>query len=197
VASGIGGGSADAAATLRGLSRLWKQNIADTELLSIAAALGSDVPVCLKSRAAWMEGRGEHVTPLVALPEIPIVLVNPGVGVPTAAVFKALATRRGTGLEYPKAFSGPEELFRFLESTTNDLEAPAMAIAPVISDVIATLKSLPGTRLVRMSGSGATCFALFESADRANGAVQVLAAKHPNWWVRATKTLSHDGSALQ
>jgi 4-diphosphocytidyl-2-C-methyl-D-erythritol kinase len=181
VASGIGGGSADAAAVLRALSDLPRE-----ALLEIAASIGSDVPVCVASEPAWMEGRGEMLTLVEGVPPMPMLLVNPGVGVSTADVFRALKTRRGTDLRRPERFGGAEELLQFLQATANDLEAPALAIQPVIADVLREIGNADAL-LARMSGSGATCFGLFESEERVARAAKAISAVHPNWWVCATR----------
>jgi 4-diphosphocytidyl-2-C-methyl-D-erythritol kinase len=188
VASGIGGGSADAAATLRGLTRLWNLSIAQEQLRKIGETLGSDVPVCIDSKPAWMEGRGETVTVLSGVPEVPMVLVNPGVAVPTGKVFAALKKRRGVGLPHPPAMKSASELIAYLKTTANDLEAPARAIAPVIGEVLDALSPQPGLLLARMSGSGATCFAIFDSAAAAQRAATTISAKHGSWWLAATAT---------
>ena len=188
IASGIGGGSADAAATLRGLTRLWALDLSWQELRAVAETLGSDVPVCVESRSSWMEGRGERVTAAPALPEMAMVLVNPGVAVPTADVFRALKTRRGTGMPArPARLSSPRELIAFLRTTANDLEAPARALAPAIGEVLAELSRMPGVAFWRMSGSGATCFALFDNESEAEMAATALAHSHADWWVQATR----------
>jgi 4-diphosphocytidyl-2-C-methyl-D-erythritol kinase len=184
LASGVGGGSADAAATLRALVRLWSLPISSDDLHTIAAQLGSDVPVCIESSPAWMTGRGEVVQLLPRLPEISIVLVNPKVEVPTADVFRRLDKRRGTGLPAPMtAFSDADSLVQFLAGTTNDLQSPAIEIAPVIGRVIAEVDRLPGALMVRMSGSGATCFGLFESGETAKASADLLRERHPDWWI--------------
>lgn len=183
VASGIGGGSADAAAALRGLCRLW--NISPS-LNEIALSLGSDVPVCLESRSAWMAGRGEHVTP-VSLPRIPMVLVNPGVSVSTAEVFSRAKARSGIGAAKPGALHATAELVSYLRTTTNDLEAPAREIAPVIGDVLSALSD-SGAILARMSGSGATCFGIYRSDADVEKAAGVIADAHERWWVVNTHT---------
>jgi len=188
VASGIGGGSADAAATLRGLMHLWNLNADEVQLLDIAAALGSDVPVCVKSEPAWMEGRGEILTPAAPMPDMPIVLVNPRVEVQTGKVFAALNMRRGAGMVLPSGFPDSDALLDFLAQTGNDLEMPARTLAPVIGDVLDALSGMPGARLARMSGSGATCFALFESGEHARYAMRALRNGHPGWWVEAGET---------
>lgn len=190
VASGIGGGSADAAATLRGLARLWGLDVSWSKLRTIAATIGSDVPVCIESKASWMQGRGERVAPAGALPEMPILLVNPGIDVPTAAVFGALTTRSGTSLRNLPKLLERRDLLAFLKGTANDLEAPARKIAPVISQVLSEFSRMPGVDLWRMSGSGATCFALFDDASAAEMAATALSHSHPEWWVKATKISS-------
>ena len=183
VASGIGGGSTDAAATLRGLNLLWQKHLASGELRTIAAQIGSDVPVCVESTPAWMGGRGEKVMALDGIPEVPMVLVNPGVAVPTGKVFAALQERRGVGLPPPCGIKNASELVAYLKATTNDLQAPARAIAPVIGEVLEALASQPDALLTRMSGSGATCFALFESVISAQKAATVIRTQHSDWWV--------------
>jgi 4-diphosphocytidyl-2-C-methyl-D-erythritol kinase len=188
VASGIGGGSADAAAALRALKRLWRLESDDAALLEIAAALGSDVPVCVPSASAYMEGRGEILTP-VPLPRLSILLVNPGVAVPTRDVFAGLQTRSGVELALPRnGFADAAALLQFLDLTRNDLEAPALALQPAIGTVLDRLAALPGVRLARMSGSGATCFALFDDDAACADGAAVLRAAHPGWWVEPSFT---------
>lgn len=181
VASGIGGGSADAAAALRGLNKLWGLPFIPDQLRSVGAAFGSDIPVCIEPQAAWMAGRGEQVFLLDGIAIPPMVLVNPGVPVPTGPVFKALETRRGTGLPLPPPMD-TNALIRYLDRTANDLEAPALALAPAVRDVLNALRAQPGVLLARMSGSGATCFALFESNMAAQMAAATLSAGHSDWW---------------
>ena len=176
VASGIGGGSADAAAALRALSG------GEGSVLEIAAALGSDVPVCVLSRPAWMEGRGEILTPIAQVPRLPMLLVNPGVAVPTAAVFRALKDRRGTAMTIPEKID-----LDFLRTTTNDLQAPALSLQPVIADVLGEIAAQPGALFTRMSGSGATCFGLFDTAERLSAAANKIALAHAGWWVCPTR----------
>lgn len=184
VASGIGGGSADAAAALRGLNQLWNFGKDQAALCAIAARLGSDIPVCLLSSPAFMEGRGELVRAPEAMPRLPMLLVNPGVAVPTKDVFAGLKQRSGTETELPRGcFQDTADLLRFLETTRNDLEAPAQALQPVIREVLAAIRALPGALMVRMSGSGATCFGIFaDDAACARGA-EVLKEAAPGWWV--------------
>jgi len=185
VASGIGGGSADAAAALRGLLALNGKDFRDEPgLEELAATLGSDVPVCLASGAAWMEGRGEILTALPPFPPTHIVLVNPGVSVSTAEVFRRLVIREGeVALSPPPEFASASELAAYLQTTRNDLEAPALDVAPVINSVLDALRR-EGALFARMSGSGATCFGIFESGRKAEDAWKSIEHAEPKWWVR-------------
>ncbi|KAB7739903.1 4-(cytidine 5'-diphospho)-2-C-methyl-D-erythritol kinase [Parvibaculum sedimenti] len=186
VASGIGGGSADAAATLRALKRLWDADVSEEQLAALALSLGADVPVCLDARPAFMHGRGEQIARLEALPHFALLLVNPGVEVSTACVFKTLAApivaELPTASEAPR-FSTLDALIGWLEANGNDLEGPAREIAPVIGEVIAAIGATRGCRLARMSGSGATCFGIYASEDEARGAADAIA--RPGWWLAA------------
>lgn len=187
VASGIGGGSADAAAALRGLNALWNAAKDQAGLCDIAAGLGSDIPVCVPSTPSFMEGRGEILRAVDCLPRIPMLLVNPGVAVPTKDVFAALQTRSGAEMALPQGrFADTADLLRFLDTTRNDLEAPALALQPVIGEVLAAIRALPGALLVRMSGSGATCFGIFADDDACTRAAEALRKVAPNWWVAPT-----------
>jgi 4-diphosphocytidyl-2-C-methyl-D-erythritol kinase len=188
VASGIGGGSADAAAVLRGLAALWRKADATLEL---AADIGSDVPVCLGSRPAWIEGRGERVAPLGDIPPFDLVLVNPGIAVSTAEVFRRLERRSGVESVKPGALNSFHDVRDYLSATNNDLEAPALALAPQIGEVLATLRSHDAL-FARMSGSGATCFGLFENARVALTATRAIANAQPAWWVTATRIAGPD-----
>jgi 4-diphosphocytidyl-2-C-methyl-D-erythritol kinase len=184
VASGIGGGSADAAAALRGLKQLWG---GDAILHDIAASLGSDIPVCVESGPSFMEGRGEILRPLASLPRIAMLLVNPGVAVPTRDVFAGLATRSGVEMTLPSGrFRDTADLLRFLETTRNDLEAPARIIQPVIGEVLIAMAALPGALFTRMSGSGATCFGIFADDDCCRRGAEILKKASPGWWVEAS-----------
>jgi 4-diphosphocytidyl-2-C-methyl-D-erythritol kinase len=187
VASGIGGGSSDAAAALRGLRALWNDSRDDAALQAIAAALGSDIPVCLDAAASFMEGRGEILRGVDAMPRVPVLLVNPGVAVPTRDVFAALQTRSGAEMMLPRGhFRDTADLLRFLETTRNDLETPARMLQPVIGDVLTALAALPGALLSRMSGSGATCFSIFADDDCCRRAAELLTRAHPGWWIAPT-----------
>jgi 4-diphosphocytidyl-2-C-methyl-D-erythritol kinase len=194
VAAGLGGGSADAAATLRGLNVSWGLELPEAELLAIAAEIGSDVPACLFSAPCWMEGRGEKVTRMPPLPRLPLVLVNPGVIVPTAQVFALLNARSGIGAMRPPPtrIESLWELVSYLDQAENDLEAPASQLAPVIEDVLSALDREPGCALAQMSGSGATCFGLFHEQQFAIGAAERIAQDRPDWWVRVTRMAAPD-----
>lgn len=182
-AAGIGGGSADAAAALRLLSELWSVPLPDPEAV---LALGADVPVCLHGRACRMRGLGEVLSAVPPLPPVPAVLVNPRVEVPTPAVFKLLAQKDNPPMpETLGGFADVRALAEWLAGQRNDLEGPARQVQPVIGAVLAALEASPGALLARMSGSGATCFALHESAESAADAAARLAAAQPGWWVRA------------
>jgi 4-diphosphocytidyl-2-C-methyl-D-erythritol kinase len=180
VASGIGGGSADAAATLRLLCRLWRLTPSAQELARIAEALGADVPVCLAGRASRMSGIGELLKPAPELPACGIVLINPGVGVSTADVFRSRRGDWSSAATLPASWSNVAAMAADLHSARNDLERPALSLQPVIGDVLAALAALPGCRLARMSGSGATCFGLFDEPAAAMSAADGL--RKPGWW---------------
>jgi 4-diphosphocytidyl-2-C-methyl-D-erythritol kinase len=190
VAAGIGGGSADAAAALRLLARANALALDDPRLYTAARATGADVPVCLDPRPRVMRGIGELLSAPLNLPELPAVLVNPGVAASTKEVFSALA--RGGALDAVPVFAAEgfphdqADLVEFLRSHRNDLEAPAIALYPEISNVLAQLRAAKGCRLARMSGSGSTCFGLFDTLLAAEAAARMLQAPHPQWWVRAT-----------
>ncbi|HEY2032507.1 MAG TPA: 4-(cytidine 5'-diphospho)-2-C-methyl-D-erythritol kinase [Rhizomicrobium sp.] len=187
VASGIGGGSADAAATLRAFLLEWRQDeIKLADFVELAKTLGADVPVCFFGHSAWMYGIGDGIE-RVDLPELHAVLVNPGVSVATGEVFGKLVARSGVDkLIWPESFGSAELAVEFLKTVGNDLEAPAVSQAPVIADVLGVLRGAQGVQIARMSGSGATCFGLFADATAVQAAAAQIARDHPNWWVRAT-----------
>lgn len=186
VAAGVGGGSADAAAALRLLARLNDVALDDQRLMDAARAVGADVPVCLSSKARIMRGVGEQLSPPLPLPKLPAVLVNPGVAVATRDVFaKLVIPHQSEPLrEPPFSFAGS---VAFLRRHGNDLTDAAIACAPVVAELLDALQALPGQLLARMSGSGATCFALFASEAEASAAAQSLQARHANWWARAVE----------
>jgi 4-diphosphocytidyl-2-C-methyl-D-erythritol kinase len=190
VAAGLGGGSADAAATLRLLARANVLALDDPRLYEAARDSGADVPVCLDPRPRVMRGIGEILSEPLNLPPLPAVLVNPGVALPTKSVFAgwtpAVAQYDPCDPAVIAKLTEREDLLQFLMLQPNDLEFSAIGLAPAVAEVLHALRSLPGRRLARMSGSGATCFALFASAANAIEAAGVLRAKFPHWWVRAT-----------
>ncbi|MFC3727279.1 4-(cytidine 5'-diphospho)-2-C-methyl-D-erythritol kinase [Neoaquamicrobium sediminum] len=185
VASGIGGGSSDAAATLRALMRLWGIELSADALAAAALRLGADLPMCLYARTLVARGIGEEIEPVEGIPPLHMMLANPGVAVPTPAIFRALASRENPPL--PR-LAGAKALFDWLAATRNDLQAPAIALAPEIGDVLSAL-SASGAALARMSGSGATCFGLFNSPADAEAAASAIAARYPAWYVTATRTI--------
>jgi 4-diphosphocytidyl-2-C-methyl-D-erythritol kinase len=180
VASGIGGGSADAAATLRLLRQRWNLAEPDDALAKIALGLGADVPVCLASRPARMSGIGERLAPAPLLPPCGIILANPGVAVSTADVFRARRGAWSSPATLPSRWTDAAAMAADLRTLRNDLEPPAVALQPIIGEVLATLATLPGCHLARMSGSGATCFALFDDASAAAHAAEQV--RRPGWW---------------
>lgn len=181
VASGIGGGSADAAAALEALAELWDcpMPVAEDVL-----ALGADVPVCLAAKPARMAGIGEVITP-VTLPPVHVVLVNPGFALATADVFKALTGHDNPGLPAFEPWPDAAALAQYLQTCRNDLEPAARALAPEVGTVVAELWATSGCLIARMSGSGATCFGLYATAAEAASAAEALALVHAEWWVRA------------
>lgn len=191
VAAGIGGGSSDAAAALRLLARLNGLAVGDPAVVAAARATGADVPVCLEPRARMMRGAGETIGPALGLAPLPAVLINPGVPVPTAPVFKALGLSVGevlTGPAHPRIGNGFEAdaALAAIGPARNDLQAPALTVAPVIGDALAALRDQPGCRLARMSGSGATVFGLFSDRHAAVRAARDIRRAKPAWWAAAT-----------
>ena len=186
VAAGLGGGSSDAGAALRLLARANSIATDDPRLFEIAAAVGSDVPVCLAAKACMMRGRGDDLGPPLALPRLFAVLVHPGVAVPTAPVFAALGLTPG---ECPVAAAHPDiegAAIAALRGARNDLEDAACVIAPAIRVVLEALMLTACCQLARMSGSGATCFGLFDNCHAAARAGASIRRAHPQWWVRST-----------
>lgn len=187
IAAGLGGGSADAAAALRLFARLSTETIAFAELMELATSLGADVPMCLHSRPAEVRGLGEIVLPLRAFPDCHVVLINPLVPVATAEIFRRLEHRDNPGLPLlVDPLTRPAQLGLYLSETRNDLEAPAVTIAPVIEELTARLRQVDGCILARMSGSGATVFGLFGSSKQAHQAAHDLREKWPGYWVAAS-----------
>lgn len=186
VASGIGGGSADAAATLHALRALWQIELDDETLARAALQLGADIPACLLGRAALMTGIGEELSALPPLPPFWLVLANPGVALATKDVFAALAGRFGPPMPLERRPESAADLAILLRARRNDLEAPARFMAPEIDPVLAAIRTQAGCLLARLSGSGATCFGLFAEKRDADFAARNLARAYPKWWVAAT-----------
>ena len=180
VASGIGGGSADAAAALRGLIQYFRISISSGDLNDLALQLGADVPICLLQKTGRMHGIGEIIEPIDTDLPSGIVLVNPRIPVTTSNVFEAL------GLARSQSFGTPIGDFSNIRSWHNDLTAPAIKIVPEVADVLESLGSQSKIICARMSGSGATCFGLFESLEQAQVAANVISVTHSSWWVTAT-----------
>jgi 4-diphosphocytidyl-2-C-methyl-D-erythritol kinase len=179
VASGIGGGSADAAAALRLLNRLWGTGRDEAALAALAAPLGADIPVCVASRPAVMQGVGELIRPSPGLPECGLLLVNPLIPLATPAVFRARQGGFSPPATLPEAWPDAAAMADDLGRLTNDLEAPALSLCPVIAEVLSALRAQPGCLLARMSGSGATCFGLFATSAGAQAAARVMPS---TWW---------------
>jgi 4-diphosphocytidyl-2-C-methyl-D-erythritol kinase len=196
VAAGLGGGSADAAALLRAVQRANPERAGAVAWHALAARLGADVPVCLAGKPALISGIGDKVEPLGAahgLPPVAAVLVNPRLPLPTAQVYAALAAEPAPAGRPPTAPPGPlsdlASLVDFMRRHGNDLEPPATALLPIISDIKAELAAQPGCRIAAMSGSGPTCFGIFADDTSAAQAAGVLAAMRPRWWVVATQVV--------
>lgn len=189
VAAGIGGGSANAAAALDLLCRFWEIDPDRQELNEIALALGADVPMCLAGQPLVARGIGEILEPVQALPRLAMLLVNPNLPLPTPQVFSALARRDSAPLPELVLRDGPGDLAAWLEATRNDLERPARELLPQINTVLDAIDG-HGASVARMSGSGATCFGLFDHIEAAREAGGAIAAVHPEWFVRATATLA-------
>jgi len=191
VAAGLGGGSADAAATLRLIARANGGILSEAELTEFATKLGSDVSVCLKSKPAMITGRGENVDLVRGFPSCVLLFANPRVPLATAAVYgslnaKPLASPPAQKPQLPQFDESFEKLIAYILPRGNHLEPPAARLVPEIREVLAALSALPGARVPRLSGSGPTCFALFATEDEASQAAAILSAQCPAWWVAAS-----------
>jgi len=190
VAAGLGGGSADAAATLRGLDRLWRLGLGAAALAPLAERLGADVPVCLAARPARMRGIGERLEPAPDLPELALLLVNPNRSLATAAVFAALGALPAAPPERGPPPGEWPALIDWLKGRPNHLQAPARRLLPAIDRVLTALARQPGCALARMSGSGATCFGLFTDAAACARAAATLRHARPDWWIATGSTVA-------
>lgn len=184
VASGIGGGSSDAAAALKACARLWDIDLDTPKMRELALSLGADVPVCLAGRACVMRGIGEDLRPLVHIPPLVGVLVNPGQPIETVTVFNTRTGNFSGARNWPDTFREPTDFISALSDRDNDLEPAAVTVHPVVKDVLTSLRAQTGAQLSRMSGSGATCFALFLDAEARDASIKRLTTEHPNWWVQ-------------
>jgi 4-diphosphocytidyl-2-C-methyl-D-erythritol kinase len=187
IASGIGGGSSDAAAILRALNRLWRCGLSPAELAQIGSKLGADVPMCLHAAPLIARGTGEIIEPVADFPKLHLVLVNAGVEVSTPAVFAALVQKENPPLPPLPPRPDFDSLLTWLTAARNDLEAPAVTIAPAIAESLATLRASHAA-FARMSGSGATCFGLYETQAQAQSAAAAIRHSRPDWFVAATST---------
>lgn len=193
VASGVGGGSSDAAAVLQGLVRTWGLDIGEAELSRIGLTLGADVPMCLAAKPLVARGVGDELSLVPDFPALALVLVNPGVAVSTPDVFNALEKRDNEGLPpLPRAFDF-HSVRNWLEITRNDLESAAQAIQPPIGRAVSLLNRA-GSGFSRMSGSGATCFGLFETGNVAKRAAAEIRSREPEWFVAATRSIASEGA---
>ena len=191
IASGIGGGSADAAAAIKGLVRHWGIHPGHHDLSGLALGLGADVPICLYGQAAFIGGIGERIEPVYGLPEAPMVLVNPGVGVSTPSIFKARKASFSSAHWINDTPSSFDELIELLtDNRGNDLMEPAIQTEPIIGDVLKQIELTRGCQLARMSGSGATCFGFYNTQVEADMAASEIKNTHPEWWVVATRLVS-------
>ncbi|ANL26775.1 4-diphosphocytidyl-2-C-methyl-D-erythritol kinase [Rhizobium phaseoli] len=189
IASGIGGGSADAAATLRGLMRLWGMDLPAETLASLALTLGADVPMCFESRPLIARGIGEKIEAVPDLPAFAMVLANPLKGVSTPEVFRRLAAKNNPALHLARSLSANGDWLTAIGSARNDLEPPACELVPEIA-MISQMLQAQGALITRMSGSGATCFGIFSTMTAAQEAAAALHGERPDWYVQATETVS-------
>lgn len=190
VASGIGGGSADAAAALRGLLSLWEAELDEARLREIGLKLGADLPVCLAGRPTQMSGIGEILTPAIELPPAWLVLVNPRLALSTPAVFKARTGDFTPAAPLTDPLADAEALADALASRRNDLAHPAILLEPTVAAMLAAIAETEDCLLSRMSGSGASCFGLYATEEQADDAADALRAAHPGWWVSPAPILS-------
>ncbi|MFQ5973046.1 MAG: 4-(cytidine 5'-diphospho)-2-C-methyl-D-erythritol kinase [Alphaproteobacteria bacterium] len=193
VAAGLGGGSADAAATLLALCRLWKAPLARADLLAVGSRLGADVPVCLQGRPMRVHGIGELLQPAPRLPSVPVVLVCPHSKLPTPEVFSTFSGPFSRPSPIERDLAEVESLARALAQRANDLTEPASELCPEVRTVLHALGTTPECRLARMSGSGPSCFGVYDHAAAATTAARALAGR--GWWVAASRTMRSSGGA--
>lgn len=197
VASGIGGGSADAAACVRALECLSGRAIDPGKSAQLLKA-GADIPMCIKSVPARVGGIGDEIVPLPSLPKYPIVLVNPGIQVSTASIFEALTEREYSEMQdVPADVSDVSGTLRWLKDQRNDLQDVAVSLVPEIGLVLRRISDNPACQLSRMSGSGATCFGVFDSPSAADDAAVAMAEQFPDWWIVSTRLDGQERAAAQ
>ncbi|RWK42362.1 MAG: 4-(cytidine 5'-diphospho)-2-C-methyl-D-erythritol kinase [Mesorhizobium sp.] len=194
VASGVGGGSSDAATVLRGLIETWRLDLDDADLARVGLSLGADVPMCLMARPLIARGVGDELSAVPGFPALGLVLVNPGTAIATAEVFNALSDRDNEGLPPLPRGLDFHSIRNWLEITRNDLEPAARAIQPAIGKALSVLNKA-GAGFARMSGSGATCFGLFETGNVAKRAAVDIRSRHPDWFVAATRSMTSEPDA--
>ncbi|TIP23865.1 MAG: 4-(cytidine 5'-diphospho)-2-C-methyl-D-erythritol kinase [Mesorhizobium sp.] len=194
VASGVGGGSSDAATVLRGLVETWRLDLDDADLARVGLSLGADVPMCLMARPLIARGVGDELSAVPGFPALGLVLVNPGTAIATAEVFNALSDRDNEGLPPLPRGLDFHSIRNWLEITRNDLEPAARAIQPAIGKALSVLNKA-GAGFARMSGSGATCFGLFETGNVAKRAAVDIRSRHPDWFVAATRSMTSEPDA--
>jgi 4-diphosphocytidyl-2-C-methyl-D-erythritol kinase len=196
VGAGLGGGSADAAATLRGLQQLWQLALPSSALHAIAVTLGADVPMCLAAQPAIASGIGDTLLPIPhALPAMSALLVHPRVPLLTAQVYKAFQTIQSVA-PWPSTADTADAFWQALARTGNHLQRPAIAVDATVAEVLLAIETVqPSPRIARMTGSGACCFGLYSDHEEAQRAAQALAAQHPNWWVRAERIVTQGAAA--
>ena len=197
LSAGLGGGSSDAAAALKVLQVLWRVEPDEARLVELALELGADVPACLVGEPCFVAGIGELITPLEIFEDISCVLVNPLKPLSTSGVFQTFAAS-GRAFSQPLALTPEltEDLWTLLKGTHNDLQGPALGMCDEIGEILGALEAAEGTLLTRMSGSGATCYGLYENREAAGSAARTIAAAHPGWWVKAC-TLTADARFLE
>ena len=186
VSSGVGGGSADAAATLKALNDLWETNLQNKDLMVMALRLGADVPVCMLSKTARMSGIGDKISKVSGVPNCGILLVNPGIPISTVNVFQLFEGDFSNQVKIPK-IENSEAFFDFLSNQKNDLQDAAIKIAPIIKEVLNILTDDPNCRLARLSGSGGTCFGLYEDEATALFTAESMFGHFPDWWIQPTR----------
>ena len=186
VSSGVGGGSADAAATLKALNDLWETNLQNKDLMVMALRLGADVPACMLSKTARMSGIGDKLSKVSGLPNCGILLVNPGIPISTVNVFQLFEGDFSNQVKIPK-IENSEAFFDFLSNQKNDLQDAAIKIAPIIKEVLNILTDDPNCRLARLSGSGGTCFGLYEDEATALFTAESMFGHFPDWWIQPTR----------